>query len=126
MGIDPNVAHGAIRLSLSRFTTAAEIDQTIEAAHEALSEEQWAEAETLYTEALAMNARSHECLYGRAIARHRQNQLPDALEDIDRALALHDSPDYYQVRALIFRKLGREEEAASDEAMSRVLRAPPP
>ena len=30
MGIDPNVAHGAIRFSLSQFTTAAEIDQTIE------------------------------------------------------------------------------------------------
>ena len=29
MGVDPQVAHGAIRFSLSRFTTAAEIDQTI-------------------------------------------------------------------------------------------------
>jgi cysteine desulfurase len=30
MGIDPQVAHGAIRFSLSRFTTAAEIDRTTE------------------------------------------------------------------------------------------------
>ena len=29
MGVDPQVAHGAVRFSLSRFTTAAEIDQTI-------------------------------------------------------------------------------------------------
>ena len=29
MGIDPEVAHGATRFSLSRFTTAAEIDRTI-------------------------------------------------------------------------------------------------
>ncbi|MGB2987721.1 MAG: aminotransferase class V-fold PLP-dependent enzyme [Phycisphaerae bacterium] len=30
MGVDPHVAHGAIRFSLSRFTTVAEIDRTIE------------------------------------------------------------------------------------------------
>jgi cysteine desulfurase len=30
MGIDPRVAHGAIRLSLSRYTTQAEIDRTLE------------------------------------------------------------------------------------------------
>jgi cysteine desulfurase len=30
MGVDPHVAHGAIRFSLSRFTTAAEIDRTVE------------------------------------------------------------------------------------------------
>ncbi len=30
MGIDPVVAHGAIRLSLSRFTTPADIDRTVE------------------------------------------------------------------------------------------------
>ena len=30
MGVDPKVAHGAIRFSLSRFTTAAEIDETVE------------------------------------------------------------------------------------------------
>ena len=29
MGIDPQLAHGAIRFSLSRFTTEAEIDQTL-------------------------------------------------------------------------------------------------
>jgi cysteine desulfurase len=31
MGIDPDIAHGAIRLSLSRFTTDAEVEQTVEA-----------------------------------------------------------------------------------------------
>lgn len=30
MGIDPKIAHGAIRFSLSRFTTAAEIDRAVE------------------------------------------------------------------------------------------------
>ena len=30
MRVDPLVAHGAVRLSLSRFTTAAEIDRTVE------------------------------------------------------------------------------------------------
>jgi cysteine desulfurase len=30
MGIDPQVAHGAIRFSLSRFTTADEIDRTVD------------------------------------------------------------------------------------------------
>ena len=30
MGIDPRVAHGAIRFSLSRYTTQAEIDRTLE------------------------------------------------------------------------------------------------
>jgi cysteine desulfurase len=31
MGIDPKIAHGAVRFSLSRFTTAAEIDRTVDA-----------------------------------------------------------------------------------------------
>jgi len=30
MGVDPQVAHGAVRFSLSRFTTAAEIGQTVD------------------------------------------------------------------------------------------------
>ena len=30
MGVDPKIAHGAIRFSLSRFTTAAEIDRAVE------------------------------------------------------------------------------------------------
>ena len=30
MGIDPKIAHGAIRFSLSRFTTAAEIVCVVE------------------------------------------------------------------------------------------------
>ena len=30
MGVDPRVAHGAVRFSLSRFTTAEEIDRTLE------------------------------------------------------------------------------------------------
>ena len=30
MGIDPKIAHGAIRFSLSRFTTAAEMDCAVE------------------------------------------------------------------------------------------------
>ena len=36
MGIDPEVAHGAIRFSLSRFTTTAEIDQAIRMLAEAI------------------------------------------------------------------------------------------
>jgi cysteine desulfurase len=30
MGIDPKIAHGAIRFSLSRYTTDAELDATLE------------------------------------------------------------------------------------------------
>ena len=36
MGVDPQVAHGAIRFSLSRFTTAAEIDRTIRVLEEVI------------------------------------------------------------------------------------------
>ena len=34
MGVDPEVAHGALRFSLSRFTTPAEINGTVEALRE--------------------------------------------------------------------------------------------
>ncbi len=36
MGIDPAIAHGAIRFSLSRFTTPAEIDETVDALAEVI------------------------------------------------------------------------------------------
>ncbi|MBU0716926.1 MAG: cysteine desulfurase [Planctomycetes bacterium] len=36
MGIDPKIAHGAVRFSLSRFTTAAEIDRTVEVLSEVI------------------------------------------------------------------------------------------
>ncbi|MHC4178189.1 MAG: site-2 protease family protein [Planctomycetota bacterium] len=82
------------------------VRERTEAAHQALSDERWTEAEKLYSEALAIDPRSHVCLYGRAIARCQQRQWQGALADIDRALEMHDDRDYRTVRAQIFQ--GRE------------------
>ena len=91
-------------------------------ANAALNEGQWAEAESLYDEALTINPRSHECLYGRAMARKWQVDWHNALDDVDRAIALHVDPAYYELRASVYRRLGRNAEAAEDDALGRVLR----
>ena len=93
------------------------------AADEALSERQWPLAESLYTEALSIVPDSHDCLYGRALARSWQekDKWQAALDDVDRAIALHTAPEYHLLRASILSHLGRHDEAAKDEALVRSL-----
>jgi tetratricopeptide (TPR) repeat protein len=100
---------------------AESFDQRVTRADEALSQGQWALAEGSYTEALAIVPDSHECLYGRAVARSRQADWQAALGDVDQAIALHVSPDYHRLRASILRHIGRHDEAAEDEAVWRSL-----
>lgn len=87
----------------------------------ALHDEQWDEAERAFTAALEINPRSSECLFGRSNARVQQAQWTAALEDIDRALALHAEPYYYRHRAMVLRNLGRDKEAEIAEATARAM-----
>ncbi|OHB72781.1 MAG: hypothetical protein A2V70_12380 [Planctomycetes bacterium RBG_13_63_9] len=114
------VVHHAVRWM--PVSDAGVFAERASAASTALAKRRWGEAETSYTEALAINHRSHECLYGRAIARYYDEDLQGALEDINRAVALHASPEYLELRALVLRRLGRDKEAAVDEARSQTLR----
>ena len=70
-----------------------------EAAYDAEKDEL---AEGLFTEALRFNPRSHNALQWRAAVRMNLDKLPEALEDIDRAIELHSTtPGYLDVRKAI-------------------------
>ena len=88
----------------------------------ALKAGQWAGAEALFSEALAINPQSHECFAARAVARGGQHNWRGALEDLDQAIALDGDPGYYANRAPVLRTLGRTAEAKADEAKARSLR----
>jgi len=83
---------------------------------------QWAAAEARFSEALAINPQSHECLAARAVARGGQHNWQGALEDMNEAIALDGDPGYYANRALVLRTLGRTAEAKADEAKAGSLR----
>jgi Zn-dependent protease len=92
---------------------------------EALAGQNWAEAEALFTKALAVNPRSAECYFLRANARYGQGKESSALSDLDAALALRPDRDYYRCRATVLRGLGRARAAEADEARAKAPDAAP-
>jgi Zn-dependent protease len=92
----------------------------------ALKTGQWAEAETSFTEALAVHAESPECLFGRAFARAQLGNWPGALDDMNQAIELRPDAEFYAYRATILRKLGRTAEAVADAATAEQLRQAAP
>ena len=88
-----------------------------EAAYDAKKYER---AERYLTRALRFNPRSHYTLQWRAVVRIQLGKLPDALEDIDRAIALDDTiPDYFELRTAIFDDLDRSAEIPASQPVSR-------
>lgn len=83
----------------------------------------WAEAEREYTEALAINPRSADCLMARAAAHTNLGKWDAALVDVDRVLELRPSATAYKDRAVILRALGREDEARVDEGIAKAMEA---
>ena len=89
----------------------------------AFNAKKFAEAERLFTEALAVNPRAEDCFYWRACARGWQENWPGALQDMNRAIDLDGrNPDYYDFRATVFEQLGRADDAARDRAVLNALR----
>jgi Zn-dependent protease len=80
----------------------------------ALNRKQWAEAELLFSDGLAIYPASHQCLYGRAVARGGQAKWSAALDDIDAAIDLKPDPAYRLYRSTVLRGLGRKREAPDD------------
>ncbi len=95
-----------------------------DAGRAAYEEKRYGVAEQLFTRALGVNPRAHECLYLRACARGWQGNWVSALEDMTDAIELDDSnPTYYEYRADVYEGLGKDEQAANDRALSQIIRA---
>ena len=86
-----------------------------------MADERWSDAEQQYTEALAINPRSPDCLIARAAVRMNQAKWDEALEDLDRALEIRPDPTAYAYRAVVLRALGRDAEARADEARAEAM-----
>jgi len=83
----------------------------------ALKAEEYDRAERLFSEAIAINPHAVHSLSLRCIARWELDNLQGALDDANRTIELNDrNPDYYDIRAIILEKLGRDAEAAEDRA----------
>lgn len=91
------------------------------AGNHALEKQSWAEAERNYTEALAINPRADGLMVARAGVRMKQGKWNEALADVSRAIQLCREPYYYEVRAIILRNLGRNEEARADEEAAQAM-----
>ncbi len=93
-------------------------DSLILAADDALRDKQYARAESLSGEMLAIDDRSAEAFYYRALARGWQENWQDALEDLNSAISYspadYRSSRYYDFRADVLAHLGRTEAAGRD------------
>lgn len=76
-----------------------------EAGNQAIRDKQWKNAEDNYTEALQIDPQSAECYYARSIARLQQWKTADALDDIDRAIAIRHDERFAQQRNYVLRAL---------------------
>jgi len=96
--------------------------EIVSAGDEAMENKQWAEAEKIYSDGLALNMKSDHCYYGRATALFRQSKAQDALKDINRAIDLNlHFFWYYKLRADILIALGWPDEAEKDKEMVKIL-----
>lgn len=80
----------------------------------ALHQARWAEAEGLFSSALALNAKDGHALLGRGEARQQLGRSADALADLDAALAIDPMPEVREQRAYALSQLGREPEALAE------------
>jgi Zn-dependent protease len=110
--------------ALMPVSDQAKFEQVQRNATAACEAKDFARAEKLSGEALAINSGfgSDPCYSLRAALRGERGDWAGALDDIDRAVRLNPvNPAYYEVRARVFRQLGRNDEAAADDQMRQAL-----
>jgi Zn-dependent protease len=96
---------------------AATLHRRLDAGAAAYQRGDYAEAERQFTAALAVHPRHSAAHYDRAAARGAQKKWTDALDDLNRAVALDGSVEhYYTYRADVLDALGRSAEAEADRA----------
>ena len=89
----------------------------------AMDNRNYSKAEDHFSNALAINPRSDECLLWRASARSWQDNHEGALLDISGAIELNpNAPDYFDFRSTELEWLGRANDASADRETAKSLR----
>ncbi len=89
----------------------------MDAGQTAAKSEHWAQAESHFSKALAVNPASADAFVGRAIVLMQQGKLHESLNDMNAAVSLApESPQLYQIRAVLLTRLGRLKEMQQDIA----------
>jgi len=102
---------------------AGKWEQTMKQGHRCLKKERYEQAKAAYDRALALRPGHPEALMGRAAAFVGQNRLPEALADMNAAIAADPRPQWRSRRGMLLYALGRYPEALSD--LNAVLAAFP-
>jgi Zn-dependent protease len=88
---------------------------------EAYDEDKLEAAERCFSEVISLHPSPHSALHWRAATRLYLNKLPEALKDIDRAIAIHgDNPDLSETRTLIVNAIEHPSQPASQPASQPV------
>jgi Zn-dependent protease len=96
-----------------------------EEASQAFWARDYARAESLVTQALALDPSSDECHGLRSSARSQVGDWQGALEDLNAAIGLCKFvPEYYECRAKVFTALGRPAQAQDDQRAAAFYRDP--
>jgi len=114
----------AVLWMLQSCATSTPLQQRCAEGRRHLDQQQWDRAERSYDRALKLSPAYGPALVGRASARIGLNRYPEALADIDAALA--GSPDRLEWRSrrgVLLHALGRYEEALAE--LDRVLARSP-
>lgn len=100
--IDP-ILNGAM-VRVARLMPNSDVElfvQHRENGRQSLDDQQWQQAETGFSQALAINPRDDQSLAGRAFARAHLNKLSEASSDIAAAIAISPLPDYLKLQTAI-------------------------
>jgi Zn-dependent protease len=119
-GLDPMLG-GAMRqvMRLMPPSDAAILHVYRDVGGQLLADEQWEEAESLFTSALAIQPRNDELLSCRAKARFHLKHYSEASHDINEAIAIRPLPDYNQLQAEIDRAGKEAPDAPADRSENK-------
>ena len=99
-----------------------EAEKFFELGEEEHAMDNYEKAVELYSKAIELEPDNDEYYFSRAVALYMSGGYKDAWIDLNEAIELvPDSVWYYSYRAKALRKLGRDEEAAQDEAKASLL-----
>jgi Zn-dependent protease len=109
-------------MRVAPMSDAVRLVEVIQDGKDALKQQDWQKAETLFSQGLAINPQSADCYYGRSYALLEQSKTPDALKDINQAIGIRPyDAHYYQLRARVDIAQGRLDEAKKDQVLSNML-----
>ena len=123
-----NVAGSVVNRLTSCFPAAdgMTFKSRYDSAMDSYNAKDWAKAQSLFTEAIAVNPQSAEAYSDRASAKGYLNDWAGALEDMNQAVKLAPASNagYYEFRATIHRSLGHTAQADADDKLAKSLQPP--